>query len=88
MDLTCQFPNGDGVRLTKAMRAHRARNTKEFDGFTRHTDYHWSTKVCGGRLDFYPSQNKWRYANKTYEQLHTGYSVLDFIKEMEKTIGG
>ena len=83
-DLTRQLTTGfGGVHLTKVMRAQKARETKEFDGFTRHTDYHWSTKVNGGRLDFFPSQNKWCYCGKTYDFLHTGRSVLDFIKEIQ-----
>lgn len=81
-DLTTQF-NGKGIHYTKHMCAIEARNAETFEGFTRHTDYHWSTSLNGKRLDFWPSKNKWRWNEKTYNALHSGYSVLQFIKAQD-----
>jgi hypothetical protein len=34
------------------------------DGWTKHTEYHWSRKLHGKRLDYWPSRNKFQYDGK------------------------
>jgi hypothetical protein len=34
------------------------------DGWTIHTDYHWSMVLNGKRLDYWPSRNKFQYGGK------------------------
>jgi hypothetical protein len=31
------------------------------DGWKKHTPYHWSRKLNGKRLDYWPSRNKFKY---------------------------
>lgn len=33
-------------------------------GWTHHTDYHWSRKVAGKTLDYWPSRKKFMYDGK------------------------
>ncbi len=34
------------------------------DGWTLHTEYHWSRLLNGKRLDYWPSKNKFQYNGK------------------------
>ena len=59
----------------------REANLDEFDpdGWTKHTDYHFSQTVAGKRLDYWPSKKKWMYDGK----VATG-SVEDFIAARDR----
>lgn len=35
------------------------------EGWTVHTEYHWSRTFQGERLDYWPSKGKWRWKGKT-----------------------
>lgn len=48
------------------------------EGWTKHTDYHWSRTLCGDRLDYWPSRNRFRWRGKT----RTG-DVEGFIRNRE-----
>ena len=34
------------------------------EGWTMHTDYHWSQELNGKRLDYWPSRRKFQYAGR------------------------
>lgn len=34
------------------------------EGWTKHTDYHWSRTLNGKRLDYWPSRNKFQYEGR------------------------
>lgn len=34
---------------------------KSMDGWTVHTQFHWSRTLNGSRLDYWPSRNKFQY---------------------------
>ena len=58
---------GDDYRALRELRAEeRKRNLESAskDGWHLHTKYHWSRTLNGKRLDYWPSKNKWQYANK------------------------
>lgn len=38
-------------------------------GWTKHTRYHWTRKVSGKVLDYWPSRKKWHYNGKTSRSL-------------------
>jgi hypothetical protein len=44
----------------------RERNLENADltGFTKHTEYHYSRDLCGSRLDYWPSRNKFQYKGR------------------------
>lgn len=46
------------------------------EGWTQHTEYHWSRTLNGKRLDYYPSKNKFVYEGKTMVG-----NVENFIKK-------
>ncbi len=66
--------------LKQRNRERRERNVENAnpDGWTIHTRYHWSRKLAGHRLDYWPSRNKWRYKNKNYHG-----DVEGFIRKRE-----
>lgn len=33
-------------------------------GWTKHTEYHWSRRVAGHRLDYWPSRKKFQYEGR------------------------
>ena len=37
----------------------------DFSDFRKHTPWHWSRTLKAGRLDYYPTKDKWIY-DKTY----------------------
>lgn len=53
-----------------------AAHEKDDGLWTKHTDYHWSRKVNGKRLDYWPSRSKFKLAGWTYPK--TG-DVMEFI---------
>lgn len=52
------------------------------EGWTKHTDYHWSCELNGKRLDYWPSRNKFQYNGKVM----TG-DVEGFIRNRLPTSG-
>ncbi|MEM1088154.1 MAG: hypothetical protein AAGH90_10515 [Pseudomonadota bacterium] len=50
--------------------------------WTKHNANHWSTKVAGKRLDYWPSKRKWRYDNVTHVGV-SGKCVERFIEEQQ-----
>lgn len=81
MRYTTQFFDGTGINLTKAMSAAKVRNINPPEGWTKHTEYHWSTLLNGKRLDFWPSKDKWIYN----EKIMFG-DVDEFIKYKEQNL--
>lgn len=73
----------EGFRIMREH--HRARRQENLrnanpDGWTQHTEYHWSRKLNGKRLDYWPSRNKFMYQRRVM----TG-DVEGFIRNREKT---
>ena len=58
----------------------RERNLQGADpeGWTKHTEWHWSRDLCGSRLDYWPSRNRFRWKGKTYSG-----DVKGFIRKRE-----
>ena len=48
------------------------------DGWTVHTDFHWSRMVAGQRLDYWPSRKKYQYAGRVMRG-----DVMAFIAKKE-----
>ena len=44
--------------------------------WTKHTDYHWSRKLNGKRLDYWPSRSKFKLAGWNYPKIG---DVMKFI---------
>ena len=44
-------------------------------GWTKHTEFHWSRKVNGHRLDYWPSRKKFQFKGKVSRG-----NVSDFLK--------
>ena len=38
---------------------------KTFEGFIKHTEWHWSMMLDGDRLDYWPTSCRWRWRDKT-----------------------
>lgn len=59
---------GDVFRaMREADKERRERNLAAAnpDGWTIHCATHWSRDLCGDRLDYWPSRNKFRWRGKT-----------------------
>ena len=50
------------------------------DGFKKHTPWHYSRDLCGYRLDYWPSKNKWMWKRRVM----TG-DIQGFIAKREPT---
>ena len=80
---------GDMAEVFNAMReADKERKALNFSkadptGWTKHTEYHWSRKLNGKRLDYWPSRNKFQYEGRVM----CG-DVQGFIRKRERTGGG
>jgi hypothetical protein len=73
---------GDIFRERKeADKARKKRNLAAAnpDGWTKHTEYHWSRTLAGARLDYWPSRNKFQYKGRVM----TG-DVAGFIRKREE----
>lgn len=58
---------GDDFRALDAYHKERKRKNLEAanpEGWTIHTQYHWSRTLAGKRLDYWPSRNKFQYAGR------------------------
>lgn len=53
------------------------------DGWTQHTEWHWSRTVAGKRLDYWPSGTKFRYDNGKVMR-GDFKSVMGFIRNRER----
>lgn len=69
------FKEWDKLRKKKNL----ANAEKKSDGWTKHTEFHWSRTVAGKRLDYWPSRNKFMYDGRVM----CG-GIEGFIKNMEK----
>ena len=49
-------------------------------GWTKHTQWHWSRKINGQRLDYWPSRNKFMWRGKVYRGASTLESILTGAK--------
>lgn len=69
--------------VKEADKERKERNLKKAnensDGWTKHTDYHWSRKLNGDRLDYWPSRNKFQYKGRVMVG-----DVNGFIEKREK----
>jgi hypothetical protein len=76
---------GDFYREWEAeKKRRREENLKEAEqqrdeGWTVHSEFHWSRVLCGDKLDYWPSRNKFRWRDKT----HVGGNVKGFIRNRE-----
>ena len=77
---------GDMAEIFNAMREHdaerRQRNLEKARKselpWVRHTEWHWSLELLGDRLDYWPTKNKFRWRDKTYNG-----GVEGFIKKRQ-----
>lgn len=53
-------------------------------GWTKHTEYHWSRLVCGSRLHYWPSRNKYTLGLKN-RYIKQAKDIYDFIRLREET---
>lgn len=70
---------GDVFRaMNDADKERRKRNLKKADpeGWTIHTEYHWSRTLQGERLDYWPSRNRFQFKHKVMIG-----DVMGFIKK-------
>lgn len=56
----------DGQAMKEAARQRGIRNLAAAnpEGWTQHTEYHWSRSFNGKRLDYWPSRNKFQYGGR------------------------
>jgi hypothetical protein len=72
----------DDFRFLRARnRERKAKNLAAAnpEGWTQHTEYHWSRDLAGSRLDYWPSRNKFQYQGRVM----TG-DVNGFIRKRTK----
>ena len=71
-------------RYTQAKREQNLEDNKKLadDGWTVHTEYHWSRTLNGKRLDYWPSRNKFQYEGN----IHHG-DVHGFVRKREGSQG-
>ncbi len=66
--------------MTEADRQRRYRNLDKAKEsklpWIKHTEWHWSLDLCGDRLDYWPTKNKFRWRRHTYQG-----GVEGFIKK-------
>lgn len=56
----------DDVKVYLKERKNKNLTAANPEGWTQHTPWHWSRILKGHRIDYWPSKNKFRYMNKTY----------------------
>lgn len=66
MRYTTQFADGGGVNLSHRHRVQKIKETEPPEGWTKHTQWHWSRILNGKKLDFWPTKDKWRYEDQNY----------------------
>ncbi len=55
---------GDDYKFLKELKKDRREKnlaSANGDGWTKHTEYHWSRLLNGIRIDYWPSRNKFQY---------------------------
>lgn len=50
--------------------------TDDDGGWTKHTIYHWSRKINGNRLDYWPSRKKFQWKGKVMRGLGAMYQII------------
>jgi hypothetical protein len=87
---------GDMIDMFRALQDDRKSENEErmrlviaanLDGWTRHSEYHWSRLVKGRKLDWWPSTGRWAYGTVGRRQkMFRGEmdELLAFVKEHEK----
>ena len=61
---------GDAFKaMNEGSKARRQENLARAnsEGWTKHTPYHWSRKLNGKRLDYWPSRNKFQYDGRVMQ---------------------
>ncbi len=68
-------------QFDQEVKDRRQKNLEEFDpeGWTQHTEYHYSTVLLGDRLDYWPSGHKFQWRGK----IRIG-GVHGFIKNQKR----
>jgi hypothetical protein len=78
------------ARRCKQIQSRRANlseaNNRADDGWTKHTDHHWSRIINGKRLDYWPSTCKWQYDGKKYAYHSGNPSFINYGGMVEKFI--
>ena len=66
--------------MDKLDKERRYRNLANADptGWAIHTEWHWSRLLCGERVDYWPTKNKWRWLGKMYHG-----DIKGFIRNRE-----
>ena len=57
----------DDMREHSRRRRQRNMEAASPEGWTIHTEYHWSREIRGRRLDYWPSKNKWGFEGKIFQ---------------------
>lgn len=55
---------GRAMRESRRQRGVRNLAAANPEGWTRHTEWHWSRSLNGSRLDYWPSRNRWQYGGR------------------------
>lgn len=50
-------------KLRERLDGMRGTNTE----WVKHTPYHWTCLLCGDKLQYWPTKNKWRWRHQTYD---------------------
>ena len=52
--------------------------------WVKHTPYHWTFLLCGSRLQYWPTKNKWHWKGTVYDGGADGvpvYTVEEFMRD-------
>lgn len=95
IDLSAYLEPADDIDMADLFKAHKnydkdrkennLKKSEELDDgkWTHHTEYHWSRQLCGKRLDYWPSRNKFQYGKG---RVMVG-DVFGFIRNREREEG-
>ena len=48
--------------------------------WVKHTPYHWTCLLCGEKLQYWPTKNKWWWRGQTYDGAAVGDTVELFMQ--------
>lgn len=68
----------DGMKEANKERKRRNLESANPDGWTKHTEYHWSRKLNGKRLDYWPSTGRFKYDGRMMQG-----GIEGFIRKRE-----
>lgn len=54
--------------------------------WVKHTPYHWTCLLCGDKLQYWPTKNKWRWRYVTYDGGANGVPVDNVEDFMQRRI--